>query len=335
MGQFGQFTDLCHQFALPICPLVGPQPGGLEPSCIARNIDIGGTLFLEPGLLIMDLIAMVMTVIMVYNVFLKYTAVGRKEMLIFFYLYFLTLVFDFITMSGLIPASNGAYKYIVAVHISLISTTIWALLVNGFIGFQFAEDGSRLSLWSLRISSLVVFGLVYATTIGTTLSWTTGFSPDKPYVLWVIYWIFNPAAVFIYFVLQVILVVGTLQERWPLGDVILALISFVGANVISHFFSKTICNSTNHYIDGPFFGVIFNLLAVMMVYKYWDSITKEDLEYTFGDNAYNWEVRELLNADDESDAQFEFDADGVSSIGGSSIGGQTPLRSASRDKYFQ
>ena len=28
-----------------------------------------------------------------------------------------------------------------------------------------------------------------------------------------------------------------------------------------------------------FFSSLFTLLAVMMVYKYWDSITKEDLEF--------------------------------------------------------
>ncbi|ORX93852.1 hypothetical protein K493DRAFT_284322 [Basidiobolus meristosporus CBS 931.73] len=331
MGNPGQFTDLCHQYAFPICPLVGPQPDGLEPLCTPRNLDIGGTLFLEPGALIMDIASMGMAAIMAYNVYLKYTAVGRKEMLVFLYLYFFTAVFDFIMMSGLIPASNASYKYIAAIHFSLISTTIWALLVNGFVGFQFAEDGSRLSLWTLKISSFALFAAVYITAIGTFLGWSDGYSPTKPYALWAIYWVFNPVAVFLYFVLQVVLVVRTLQERWALGDLILALVSFVAANVISSWVSKVICTNTNHYLDGPFFTVIFNMFAVMMVYKYWDSITKEDLEYSYGDNIYNWEVQELLGAEDDSDFQYEFDG---SSTGGSSIRGQSPLRTASRDRFL-
>ncbi|KAK9759974.1 Chitin synthase, class 7 [Basidiobolus ranarum] len=331
MGSPGQFTDLCHQFAFSVCPLVGPRPDGVAPDCIPRNLDLWGTFFLEPGALIMDLGSMGMAAIMAYNIFLKYTAVGRKEMLIFFYLYFTTLIFDFIMLSGLIPASNGAYKYIAAIHVSLISTTIWALLANGFVGFQFAEDGSRLSLWSLKISSFIVFAFVYVVAIGTFLDWTTGFSPAAPYALWAIYWVLNPVAVFIYFVLQVILVVRTLQELWPLGDIILALVSFIAANVISSFVSKVICKGTNHYIDGSFFAVLFNLFAVMMVYKYWDSITNEELEYSYGDTGYNWEVRELLTAEDESDFQYEFDG---SSTGGSSIRGKSPLRTASRDRFL-
>jgi len=76
-----------------------------------------------------------------------------------------------------------------------------------------------------------------------------------------------------------------------------------------------------HYMDGLFFATLLNLLAVMMVYKvrsrppqrvlidsklitarqYWDSITKEDLEFSVGQKQNNWEVKELLPQDDPSD----------------------------------
>lgn len=35
-------------------------------------------------------------------------------------------------------------------------------------------------------------------------------------------------------------------------------------------------------MDGLFFANTLILLSVMMVYKYWDSITKEDLEFSVG-----------------------------------------------------
>jgi len=38
-------------------------------------------------------------------------------------------------------------------------------------------------------------------------------------------------------------------------------------------FSVTICDAIKHYIDGLFFFTLCVLLSVMMVYKYWDSIT--------------------------------------------------------------
>ena len=56
--------------------------------------------------------------------------------------------------------------------------------------------------------------------------------------------------------------------------------------------SQVICKVTKHYVDGLFFGHIFSLLAVMMVYKYWDSITKEDLEFSVGGKLNVWEIKE-------------------------------------------
>ena len=38
-------------------------------------------------------------------------------------------------------------------------------------------------------------------------------------------------------------------------------------------FSDTICNAIEHYLDGLFFEELCILLAIIMVYKYWDSIT--------------------------------------------------------------
>lgn len=37
-----------------------------------------------------------------------------------------------------------------------------------------------------------------------------------------------------------------------------------------------------------------------MVYKYWDSITKEDLEFSVGSKQNVWEVKELLGEDELS-----------------------------------
>jgi len=61
-------------------------------------------------------------------------------------------------------------------------------------------------------------------------------------------------------------------------------------------FSVTICNAIQHYIDGLFFFTLCVLLSVMMVYKYWDSITREDLEFSVGSKAAVWEVKDPLLA---------------------------------------
>lgn len=124
------------------------------------------------------------------------------------------------------------------------------------------------------------------------------FDPLHPVALWVVFFIFNGAALLIYIILQIVLVVNTLDDRWPLGDIVFGVMFFATGQVVLYVFSLDICDTAKHYIDGLFFGTVATLLSVMMVYKYWDSITKEDLEFSVGSKQNVWEVKELLGDDE-------------------------------------
>ncbi|GJJ78347.1 hypothetical protein EMPS_10706 [Entomortierella parvispora] len=293
---FGNFNKICSTVPLTLCPLVGTTDG-IEPICYSRNVKLADTLIFEPSTLIIHIIALVMTSIMIYHIRSKYTAVGRKEIVMFFYLYMLVTIFDLLLISGIIPTASSLYPFFTGAHVGLISATFWCLLLNGFVGFQFAEDGTPMSLWSIRISSFVVFGAVAAVSI-LTFQNVSPFSSTSPVALWVIFFIFNGAAFLIYVILQVVLVVNTLDDRWPLGDITFGVAFFATGQVILYVFSLDICIFAKHYIDGLFFGTIATLLSVMMVYKYWDSITKEDLEFSVGSKQNVWEVKELLGDDE-------------------------------------
>ncbi|GAB5588229.1 Chitin synthase [Umbelopsis nana] len=216
-----------------------------------------------------------MAAIMIYHIKSKYTAAVKKWS--FFYLYMMTTFLETLLVTGIIPTASSVYPWFTAVHIGLMSATFWCLLLNGFVGFQFAEDGTPWSLWSIRISSFVVFLIVGLISVATFNN-LGPFNYANPSILWVFYFIVNGAAFFVYVVLQIVLVANTLDDRWFLGDIL-----FVA-----------ICDQVKHYVDGLFFGTICALLAVMMVYKYWDSITKEDLEFSVGSKQNVWEVKELF-----------------------------------------
>ncbi|KAJ2759822.1 Chitin synthase, class 7 [Coemansia sp. BCRC 34490] len=188
--------------------------------------------------------------------------------------------------------------YFVAGYLGLTSAMCWCLMLNGFIGFQWSEDGTALSLWTFRLSSLLIFGLMYFISIATFKE-VGSFDKGHPIGLFILYFIFNPFCLAVYVVLQIILVVNTLDEYWPLGNICFALVFFIIGQVIQIFLSDKICNAIKHYVDGVFFGTICTLLSVMMIYKYWDSITKEDLEFSVGGKGNVWEVKELLHEDDE------------------------------------
>lgn len=134
------------------------------------------------------------------------------------------------------------------------------------MGFQLYEDGTPLSLWMLRLSSLAAFAISFLVALATFKSWA-GLGPTNTVGLFVVLYLLNGIQLLVYLVLQVILVTRTLQDRWPLGDISFGLFFFIVGQVILYGFSDTICTAVSHYVDGLFFASICNLLAVMMVYK--------------------------------------------------------------------
>lgn len=105
-----------------------------------------------------------------------------------------------------------------------------------------------------------------AVSLLTFKNWA-GLSSKNPIGIMIVTYIVNAIFLFVYVVSQIILVVGTLEDRWPLGDISFGIFFFVIGQVILYVFSDTICDNVQHYIDGLFFATICNLLAVMMVYK--------------------------------------------------------------------
>lgn len=141
---FGKFSYPCSQGSLTICPALGEG----EPICYSRNIDVNGFLIFQPGTccvaahiettkatsrllaavdacpfrdlilfallslatLIIHLAAMIMTCIMIYNIKRKYTAVGRKEMVLFFYAYLANVLLDFLLMSNIVSVGSTIYS---------------------------------------------------------------------------------------------------------------------------------------------------------------------------------------------------------------------------------
>ncbi|KAI8619025.1 chitin synthase III catalytic subunit [Chytriomyces sp. MP71] len=290
---FGSFDFICSQTALPLCPLVGTSL--VTPSCYARNIEVaGGGLLFEPATIFMECIAILMTAVMIYNIRSKYVAVGRKEFVVLFYLYVATLVNEFLLVSGVIPMASGAYKYFVATHIGLIVCAFWSLMFNGFVACQLWEDGTPKSLWLLRGTTFACFFLSFLLSILTFTS-SAGLSSSSPIPLFILYLLLPASFLIIYVVTQTILVVNSLDDRWVLGDLAFGALLYAVGLALQFGLSTAVCNAANHYIDGIFFGCVFTLLAVMMVYKFWDSVTREDLEFTVATTGVGETTQLLVN----------------------------------------
>jgi hypothetical protein len=139
-------------------------------------------------------------------------------------------------------------------------------MINGFVGFQLYEDGTTLSVWLLRLCSVAMFIVSGAVSLLTFKSWG-GLGPENTVGLFVVVYIFSAIFLFVYVVMQTLLIVGTLQERWPLWNIGAGVFALVVGQILLYVFSETICDGAQRYLDGLFFATLLNLLAVMMVYK--------------------------------------------------------------------
>ena len=169
--------------------------------------------------------------------------------------------------AGVVPASNGAFAYFVAAQNGFTSALCTCLLINGFVGFQLYEDGTRRSVWLLRGASLLTFALAAGVSLLTFLGRGGGIGPTNTTGLFVVLYMLNAICLVVYVAMQTVLVTNTLQDRWPLGHIMSGVFFFVAGQVIVYVFGQQLCEGAQHYIDGLFFATICNLLAVMMVYK--------------------------------------------------------------------
>jgi len=335
---FGSFQTICKNVAIPLCSLVGPYDGssshpGIEAACFARTIEAANTIIFQAASDFVHIGSLIMCSIMVFHVRSKFTAVGRKEITTFFYIFMLLTAFSLCLDSGVIPLRSPTFPYFVAVQCGLSSALCTCLLINGFIGFQVYEDGTTLSVWLMRTCSFVMFLLTGAIAICTFRGWG-GLAPDRTTGLFVLLYVINALFLFVYVGCQILLVLGTLEDRWPLGDIAFGLFFFIVGQVLLYAFSSKVCTEVQHYLDGLFFASICNLLAVMMVYKYWDSITKEDLEFSVGTRMNVWEVKEPL-LDEGDRRQTVYDHPGFANAGpGSDYGSSYHNSSNNRLTYY-
>lgn len=270
MSDFGDFRSICENAPLPLCATIGNADelsrGGIESDCYARNIELANTIIFEGATSVIHILAILMTIIMILHVRSKFTAVGRKEILNFFYLYMLLTFFSLLVDAGVVPPGSAPYPYFVSVQNGLTSAVLTCLLINGFVGFQLYEDGTPLSMWTLRITSVLAFALSFLVSLGTFKS-VAGMGPDNTIGLFVVLYLLNAIQLFIYAGMQILLVTRTLHDRWPLGDIAFGILFMIIGQVILYAFSAKICSAASHYFDGLAIATVCNLLGVMMVYK--------------------------------------------------------------------
>lgn len=302
---FHDIANVCLKTPLPLCSVVkssthmilpnatmiqGFNPAnlniGILPRCYARSIDVANTVIFGIGNAFVNIGALCVILIILYNVRQKYTAIGRAEYLYFFQLSLLLIIFTLIVDTGASPPGSGSYPYFVAIQIGIAGACCWTLLVNGFLGFNLWEDGTVKSLFLVRGASFIGFVANFLAAILTFRAWiergkiismdTTG--------LFAMTYVINTVILGVYTICQLIVSLVVLRNLWVTGAIFLGVFFFVVGQIMVYAVSDVLCQRANHYIDGLFFGSLCNLFTLMMVYKIWDMTTDDDLEFSVSVN---------------------------------------------------
>jgi hypothetical protein len=183
-------------------------------------------------------------------------------------------------------------------------------MLNGAVGYQLLDDGTAVSIGLLLISSVMVFVGTGYIALDTGFGWTgywddTLGTPNQAYALYTLYQLVPLIFLVIFFLLEAFLVLRVLGERKPMrkysrpmcfkqansSSVYLlgAAILFAIGQVFQYVISVHICEGTDGKINGGLFESLFTLLAVVMVWVFWSSITEDDwpMPTVAGSGAYN------------------------------------------------
>ncbi len=101
----------------------------------------------------------------------------------------------------------------------------------------------------MRLSSLAAFVISFLVSLATFKSWA-GLGPTNTVGLFIVLYLLNGIQLVVYVALQILLVVRTLHDRWPLGDIGFGVFFFVVGQVVLYAFSSPLCTSVSHYLDG-------------------------------------------------------------------------------------
>lgn len=163
----------------------------------------------------------------------------------------------------------------------MITATLWILMLNAVVGYQLLDDGTRISLGLIVGSALALFIGTGYIALDTGYKWTGHFNSslsgnNRNIGLYVLYQLAPLVFLFIFFVLETLLVIRVLGERKPMIYLVTAALLFALGQIFDYIVSIHICNGVHGKIDGALFETLFTLLSVIAVWGFWSSITEDD-----------------------------------------------------------
>lgn len=182
---------------------------------------------------------------------------------------------------GKFPLETKIVKAFTGIHLGMIVATLWILMLNALVGYQLLDDGTPMSMGLIIGSAAALFIGTGYIALDTGFSWTGHFDSslsgnNRNIGLYVLYQLAPLVFLFVFFVLETVLVIRVLGERKPMIYLGSAAILFALGQIFNYVVSVHICTGTEGKIDGALFETFFTLLSVVAVWTFWSSITEDD-----------------------------------------------------------
>ncbi|PHH78689.1 hypothetical protein CDD82_2912 [Ophiocordyceps australis] len=281
---FGNFNDFCKDSTLPVCNLLSSpdhNQDGPWGGCQLRGISLSNGRHLgNLGSILLCGVAIATSAWLLFKSEKKRAAVGRREMQLFLIGYIIMSICEIFTV-GVFPLNKTVRIAFSGIHIGMIIATTWVLMLNAIVGYQLLDDGTPLSVGLMVASAAALFIGTGYIALDTGYQWTGFWSssyelPNRNVALYVLYQLIPLIFLVAFYVLEAILVLRVLGEIRPMFFLTAAALAFALGQVFNYAISKYICNGTNGRIDGALFETLFTLVAVVLVWIFWSSITEDD-----------------------------------------------------------
>jgi hypothetical protein len=283
-SQFGNFNNFCRDSTLPVCNLFvndNQPPNKAYGGCALEGIHLdNGKQLGNLGSILIAFLAIPVTIYLIFRSEKKKAAVGRREIQIFLAGYIIIEICEIFTV-GAFPLDPVIRKGFTAVHLAAITATCWTLFLNALVGFQLLYDGTPVSIGLFLGSAGILFIGTGYIALDTAFHWSGYFSSSllnsyRNIGLYVLYLLFPLICLFFFYVLETVLVIRVLGEKRPMIYLTGATLLFAIGQIFDFVISTHICKQTHGRINGALFETLFTLLAVVVVWLFWNSITEDD-----------------------------------------------------------
>ncbi|TBU09098.1 catalytic subunit of chitin synthase III [Hamiltosporidium magnivora] len=255
----------CSEINLPLCKVLKDTPCGYT----GRSLPVFGTNLNTFFTIIILLAAMFCTFRMIKGANKKYSAVGRKEMVTFFYMYLATISLETVLVSGVLK--KNVLVYLTSLQLSFANSTVFCLFIGGLTSTSLVDIGLLKSILIVRVVTFVYF----VTSIVVIYMFLMA---KNSFIICFFTFILNLGLAFLYLILQVLKLIRLDAEVWAYGTLIISALFFMSGILPLFFGSEYIALLSDRYLDGLFFFHLFIFCGIIMIHKYWLSVCENEAE---------------------------------------------------------